>query len=198
MKTIETDSSGTRSLLQDVTAQRADAFEQLFKRYRSLLEGVVRKRLDRRLLSRVDALDVVQETHVQALKRIDDYLVRRPMPFRLWLIKTACEQIRRVERLHLETAKRAVDRELPLPERSSLQLAMRELSSPSGPMQRRETAARVNSALAELSEQDREIILLRHFEDLSCSEVAVLLEISSEAARKRYRRALLHLQKYLS
>ncbi len=198
MKRVENDSDETVRLLGKVAEGHAEAFALLFERHRAVLERVVRKRLDPRLLVRADASDVLQETQLEAFKRLDDYLVKRPMPFRLWLLKTTCEQIRRVQRRHLETAKRSVDRQLPLPEDSSLRLAVVGEDTPSGPAKRREVAIDVRAALARLSEHDREIVMLRNFEQLSNSEVVGLLEITPEAARKRLRRALLRLQGFLS
>jgi RNA polymerase sigma-70 factor (ECF subfamily) len=196
MRPVQTDSEETVRLLGQLAERRGEVFPELFERHRRLLEGVIRKRLDARLLARADSSDVLQETQLEAYSRIDDYLDRRPMPFRLWLLKNAYEQIRRVERQHLEAAKRTVDRQLPLPEKSTLRLAVSG-DTPSSPAQRSEVAARVRTALAKLSEQDRELVMLRNFEDLSNNDVAILFEISPDAARKRYRRALLRLQDLL-
>ncbi len=198
MKRTENDSEETLRLLGKLAEGHAEAFVLLFERHRTFLQRVIQKRLDPRLLVRADSSDVLQETQLETFRRFDDYLQRRPMPFRLWLLKTACEQIRRVERRHLETAKRSVDRQLPLPENSSLRLVAGGADTPSGPVKRREMAVRVRAASTRLSPQDREIVMLRNFEDLSNCAVAGLLEITPEAARKRYRRALLRLQKHLN
>jgi len=197
MTVAEHDSDETLRLLGEVADGEWDAFVLLFERYRPLVQGVVRKRLDSRLVARVDSSDLLQETQIAALRRMEDYLQRRPMPFRLWILKTAYEQIRRVERRHLEAAKRAVDRQLPLPDQSSLRLAAGQYDSPSGPVRRRELATRVRTALACLSESDREIVMLRNFDNLTNAEAASILEITPDTARKRYRRALLRLQKHL-
>jgi RNA polymerase sigma-70 factor (ECF subfamily) len=160
----------------------------------------VRRRLNPKLLRRIDPSDIVQETHLEAVRRRDDYLERRPMPFSLWLLKTAHQRLLAVERDHLRRAKRAIERELPLPEESTMALAQQLASggsSPSRQLQRQEAASHIRRTLAQLSETSREIILLRNFEGLSNSEASQLLEISEEAAKKRYTRAVLQLQRLL-
>lgn len=64
-------------------------------------------------------------------------------------------------------------------------------------MQDRELADRVSRAVARLADNDREILLLRHAEDLPFEEIACLLDIEPAAARKRFGRALIRLQKVL-
>jgi RNA polymerase sigma-70 factor (ECF subfamily) len=122
------------------------------------------------------------------------------MPFRLWLRKTAQERLLVVRRQHLEAGRRAVNREVPLPERSSLLLARGLLASstPNRQLDRQELARRVRQAVARLSEADREIVLLRAFEGLSNQEVACVLDLDAATASKRHGRALLRLQKLLA
>jgi RNA polymerase sigma-70 factor, ECF subfamily len=195
------DSEETRRLLAQVDAGDREAFERLFGQFRGELRRFIELRLDARLRTRVDASDVVQETHLEVLGRLPDYLVRRPMPFRLWLRKTAYERLLKLRRRHVDAARRAVDRELPLPDRSSLLLAQQLIaggSSPSQKLSRRELARRVGQALAGLSGTDREILLLRNFESLSYEEIGCLLDIDAVTARKRYGRALLRLRQVLS
>ncbi len=176
------------------------AFEQLLERHRPRLVASVRRRLNPKLIRRLDPSDVVQETHLEVLRRRDDYLRRRPMPFGLWLLKTAHQRLQKIERDHLRRAKRAIDCELPLPDASSLALATRlvsHLPSASWRLQREEAARRVRHALALLTETSREIILLRNFEGLSNAEASQLLEIPAATAKKRYTRAVLQLHELL-
>jgi RNA polymerase sigma-70 factor (ECF subfamily) len=101
-----------------------------------------------------------------------------------------------MQRFHMTAERRSVRREVPLPERSSLELAQRLIaggSTPSQQLGRRELAQRVREVLAELTEIDREIVLLRNFEGLSNNDVAALLDIKPDAAKKRYTRALMRL-----
>jgi len=103
MAQVSPDSSETTRLLEQVRDGDRDAFEKLFARHRPYLRQVVSLRLDPKLRARVDASDVVQETHLEAVRRLPDYLKRRPMPFRLWLRKTAYERLLMIERHHRDS-----------------------------------------------------------------------------------------------
>jgi RNA polymerase sigma-70 factor (ECF subfamily) len=177
-----------------------DAFDRLFDRHRPALREVVARRLDPRLMPRVDISDVVQEAQLEAFNRLDDYLRRRPMPFRLWLLKTTHERLLKVERFHLNTAKRSLYREVPLSDHSSLDLARQLIADGTAPgdrASRHELARQMRVALGRLSERDREVIMLRNFDCLSTHEVSCILEISPDATKKRYIRALLRMQRVL-
>jgi RNA polymerase sigma-70 factor, ECF subfamily len=200
MATEAADSSETQRLLDRVRAGDRRAFDELFTRHRPYLRQVIGLRLDPQLRPRVDPSDVVQETQLEAFRRLPDYLERQPMPFRLWLRKTACERLLMTQRRHVGAARRSVQREVAIPEESSLQLAYQLLArspSPSQRLARRELAQQVRQALAELSETDREILLMRNLESLSNQEVAQVLQIDPAAASQRYGRALLRLRKLL-
>jgi RNA polymerase sigma-70 factor (ECF subfamily) len=194
------DSPETDRLLRQAHAGDCRAFEQLFARYRPYLRQVVALRLDPRLRPRVDPSDVVQETQLEVFRRLGELLERRPMPFRVWLRKTACERVLKLHERHLGAARRSLHREVPLPERSSLLLARRlaARSTPSQRLARREVARLVGQALARLAEGDREVLLMREFEGLSYEEVGCALGVDPAAARKRYGRALLRLQQALA
>lgn len=199
MPDFEPDSSATRRLLSDVAAGDDSAFENLFSRNRRWLYRFVELRFDRRLRARVDPDDVVQETQLEAFRRLDDYLRRRPMPFRLWLQKTAYERLSKARRRHVRAARRSIMREMPLPDRSSRVLLAHLLGKPepSQGLSHQELIRRVGEAVGQLGELDREILVMRSYEGLSYDEVAVILEIEPAAARKRYGRALLRLRKTL-
>ena len=182
MPQVSPDSSETTRLLEQVRDGDRDAFEKLFARHRPYLRQVVSLRLDPKLRARVDASDVVQETHLEAVRRLPDYLERRPMPFRLWLRKTAYERLLMIERHHVDAQRRAVGREVALPDRSSLQLFGQLLaagSTPSQQLSRAELARRVRQAVACLADIDKEILLMRNLEGLSNHEVAQVLEITN-------------------
>jgi RNA polymerase sigma-70 factor (ECF subfamily) len=201
MDELTPDSAETQSLLRQVQAGDRRAFEQLFARHQSDLRQFVALRLDPKLRARLDPSDVVQETQLEVFQRLGDFLERRPMPFRLWLRKTAYERLLKLRRRHLGADKRAVDREVRLPDRSSLLLAQQLLaagSTPSQHLSRREIARCVGQAVAQLPETDREILLMRNFEGLSYQEISCLLDLDAAAARKRYGRALLRLRQLLA
>jgi RNA polymerase sigma-70 factor (ECF subfamily) len=194
------DDADTRELLQQLRRGDPQARERLFNRHRDYLRQVIELRMDRKLRGRVDASDVVQETLLEATRRLDDYLQREAMPFRLWLRLTAQERLLVLRRRHVEADCRAVERELALPSRSSVFLAQALLGgaeSPSRQATQRETARQVRRAMAELPAEDGEVILLRNFEGLSNQEAAQVLGIEPAAASKRYGRALLRLRQLL-
>jgi RNA polymerase sigma-70 factor (ECF subfamily) len=195
------DSPETQDLLGRARAGDRGAFEQLFARHRAYLRQVVDLRLPPQLRARIDASDIVQEAQLEAFRRLDDFLERRPMSFRLWLRKTACERLLKARRHYLEAARRDVEREIRLDGPSSLFLAERLLGrepTPSQDLARHERIRRVQQALARLADADLEIVLMRNLEALSYQEIATVLEIEPAAARKRYGRALLRLQRLLS
>jgi RNA polymerase sigma-70 factor (ECF subfamily) len=201
MDVADDDSADTRRLLDRVRAGDATAFGELFARHRPGLVEFLRNHFDPRLKARADPSDVVQETQMEAYRRLADYLARRPMSFRVWLHKTAYDRLGMLRRRHLGAGRRAVGREAALPEASSDGLA-RKLAgrgtSPSREAERAERAAVVRRALARLPADDREILLMRTYEELPYGEIAVLLDVTPAAARQRHGRALVRLSRLLS
>jgi RNA polymerase sigma-70 factor, ECF subfamily len=194
------DSQETVGLLRQAVAGDRRAFEELFARYRPFLHQVVTIRLDPLLRRRVDPSDVVQETQLEAFRRLDDFLERQPMPFRVWLRRTAIERLLKLREHHVESARRSLRREVWLPDGSSQALGRQLLaagSTPSRQLSRREIAHSVAQAMGRLVEADHEILLMRHFEGLSYDDIGAALEVAPATARKRYGRALLRLQKLL-
>jgi RNA polymerase sigma-70 factor (ECF subfamily) len=187
-------------LLEQVRAGDRQALDRLLALHRGFLRNLIDLRLDRKMRARVDASDIVQEAQLEAARRIDDFLQRRPMPFHLWLQKTAYENLLRIRRQHVEAACRSVENEAPLPEESSILLAHQLLGggpTPSQELREQELARQLRQAVARLSEEDREILLLRSFEGLTNEEAGQVLGIEAGAASKRYTRCLLRLRKLL-
>jgi RNA polymerase sigma-70 factor (ECF subfamily) len=200
MPEVKPDSAQTCRLLEDVRRGDRRALERLLARYRPDMEAFVAFHLDARLRARVDPSDLVQEAQLDLAQRMGDFLQRRPMPFHLWVRRTAYLRLLNLRR-DQRRARRCVDREVPLPERSSLLLAgslVCGAPSPSQLAQAREFAERVSRAVAELAEADHEVLLLRHAQELAYEEIAHLLDIEPAAARKRYGRALIRLHKVLT
>jgi RNA polymerase sigma-70 factor, ECF subfamily len=201
MRGTSPDSAATRRLLHLAEAGDRQAFEELFARHRPSLVQAVELRLDARLRARLDPSDVIQETHLEAFRRLPDYLQRRPMPFRLWLRQTAQERLHMMSRHHLGAARRMAGRERAVPDRSSLLLAQQLVAAGPTPLQRlvvEEAARKVRQALDQLAEADRDVLIMRNLEGLSNLEVAQLLQLTPTAASQRYGRALLRLQKALA
>jgi RNA polymerase sigma-70 factor (ECF subfamily) len=201
MDSATPDSTETRRLLDRAESGDRAAFELLFARHRPELRRFVARRLDARLRARVDPSDVVQETQLAAYRRLNDFLRRAPMPFHVWVRRTAYEQLLALRRQHLGADKRDVGREVALPDRSSLLLAQRlvgKSSTPSRQLERRELARQVRQILLKLPDEDRELLFLRTFEGLPYAEAADILGIEPAAARKRHGRALLKLHALLT
>ncbi len=132
-----------------------------------------------------------------ASRRLDDYLLTRPLPFFAWLRQLAWDRLVDLHRRHVRAERRTVTREegpaMELSDESALHLAERLIgsgTSPSGHLMREELRDRVRSALARLSEGEREVLVMRHLEQLSTAEVASVLGISEGAVKVRLLRAL--------
>ena len=173
------------------------ARQQLLVQYRQRLRQMIAVRLDRRLAARIDPSDVVQETLAEAAQQLAAYLRDRPLPFYPWLRQLAWKRLAALYRRHIQAGKRSVCREEqggpPLPEESALDLAGRLLargSSPSARLRRDELRGRVRAALARQPDGDREVLLLRHLEQLATPEIAAVLGITEGAVYTRHLRAL--------
>ena len=191
----------TRALLERLGNGEAEAGDQLLCQHRDELWRQIDLRLDRRLRRRVDPSDVVQEAQLEALRRLPDYLRRRPMPFRLWLRKIAHERLIMTHRRHAVAGCRSVGRDIALPVPSSAVLGQQLLargSSPSHALRCQELAGRVRRAVAELSDAEREMVLMRNFEQLTNQQAAAVLGIDPATASQRYGRALIRLRAILA
>ncbi len=200
MDCVGSDSTDTLGLLTQIQGGRSEAVDRLLARYRDYLRGIIDVRMDPRLRSRVDVSDVVQETQLEVAQRLPDFLKRRPMPFRLWLRKTAMERLLREREQHVTAKRRTVTREVPLPFRSSMQLAARMLgkvSTPSERASRRELVQGVRGAIAQLPDIEREIVLMMDFENLTSREAAAVLGFDASTVRRRHGRALIRLHQLL-
>jgi RNA polymerase sigma-70 factor (ECF subfamily) len=179
----------------------ASACQQLLLMHQQRLRHMVAVRLDRRLAARIDPSDVVQEALADAAQKLPAYLRERPLPFYPWLRRLAWERLVKLHQRHL-AGKRSVRREeqWPLPEESALELAQRLLAdgtSPSNQALRAELRARVQAALAQLAERDREVLVLRYLEQLSTQEIAAVVGSTPAAIKVRHLRALERLRALL-
>jgi RNA polymerase sigma-70 factor (ECF subfamily) len=195
------ESEKTEKLLADARKGDESAVNRLFDRHRKAVHRMVRLRLDQRIQPRVDVSDVVQDVLIEASRRLKDYLAEPAMPFHLWVRQIAKDRIIDAHRRHRVSAKRSVDREQRLPlasgDRSSVRLAAQlcdEGLTPAAAATQQELARRVEQAIGQLSEQDCEIVVMRHYEQLSNSEVAQALGVTEPAASMRYLRAIRRLR----
>src|SRR5437763_16131282 len=192
----------TQELLSQARAGRPEAVERLLTAHREPLRRMIGMRLDPALAARVDASDIVQEVLLEAHRRLDDYLRNPAMPFQLWLRHIAKDHVIDAHRRHRQAQRRSLDREQPLvpaalADHSSFELAGQILDqelTPATAAIRHELQRRLDAAVAELGEDDREVILLRHGDQLSNQEVAAALGLSEAAASMRYLRAVRRLR----
>lgn len=194
------DNPDTVQLLERIGQGDRSATELLMQRHRELLRQYIELRLEPGLRQRVDPSDVVQEAQIEIIRRLDDFLVRNPMPFHVWIRKTAWQNLARLRRYHLQTEGRNQLREVRLPDSISLLLIRSFGAGPGQPLDelvRRELTMRVQEAVNELSEIDREILLLRAWEGLDNQSVATVLDLDPGTTSKRYARALLRLRQAL-
>jgi RNA polymerase sigma-70 factor (ECF subfamily) len=195
--------SETHELIDRAGQGNEAARRQLLERYRDYLKRMVAVRLDRRLAARIDPSDVVQETLVEAARRLDDYLRDRPLPFYGWLRGLAGERVIDTHRRHVTAQRRSValeHRELDLPDASADKLVRRLFAadtSPSNHLMRQERHERLKAALASLPPRDREVVVMRHLEQLSTAEIAAMLEISEPAVKSRLLRALIRMREQM-
>lgn len=191
----------TIELLHGAQRGEREAVEQLMDRHRDSLHRMVRCRLNPGVGARVDASDIVQEALLTASRRLSEYLQNPRMPFHAWLRQLARDRLADAYR-HELADKRNVAREQgrPTDDASSLnpmaQLRDAELT-PAAMLLRKEFARRFHEALEQLSDEAKEIILMRHSEQLTNSQAAELLGISEPAAGMRYLRALRQLKSIL-
>jgi RNA polymerase sigma-70 factor (ECF subfamily) len=181
------------------------ALAELYDRHREKLRRMVQIRIDPRLKGRVAPSDVLQEAYIDALKRFPHYFEKDGQPFFGWLRLIVAQRLADLHREHLAAKKRDVRHELPFGHPNGAQgsaaclasCVAGALTSPSGAAARNEDVARLEASLLELDGVDREILLLRHFEELSNAETAAVLGLQAPAASKRYVRALARLRQIM-
>lgn len=199
------DESGSERLLDRLKRGDLEAVTELFTRHRDRLRRMIDIRLDGRLRGRIDASDVIQEAHLEIATRLADYLADPKLPPFLWLRLVVGERLAKLHRTHLGTQMRDASREVSLfrealPAASSAALAAHLLGKHTSPTQaaiRAERLLRLQDAINSLDPIDREILSLRHFEELTRAEAAQALGIEEAAAAKRYVRAFKRLKDLL-
>ena len=192
-------------LLRRATAGDQRALADLFARYRDRLRKMVRLRLDRRMAGRVDTSDVLQDAYLDVARRFPEFAAAPAVPFYLWLRALTGQRLIDLHRHHLGAKMRDAGQEVSiyrgaLPQASSASLAQQLLAGLTSPTQaaiRAEMQVRLQEALNSMDALDREVVVLRHFEELSNVETAEVLGIETSAASKRYIRAIRRLKAIL-
>jgi RNA polymerase sigma-70 factor (ECF subfamily) len=200
------DPDGSDELLRRVGAGDRQAMAELYARNRDRLRRMVRLRLDRRLRGRLDPSDVLQEAHLEAVRRAGEYAADPAMPAFLWIRFITGQRLAALHRRHLGAKMRDAGQEISLhrgavPQATSASLAemlLGRLTSPTLAARRAEMQLRLQEVLNGLDTMDREVLALRHFEELSNAEAAAVLGLSPTAACNRYVRALKRLKVILA
>jgi RNA polymerase sigma-70 factor (ECF subfamily) len=203
---MDNNSTDTVALIERARAGDRAALDEIFTRHRSRLRRMVEMRLDWRLHARLDASDVIQEAYLEIAGRLDEYLKNPGLPLFLWMRLVVGERLLKLHRHHLGAQMRDAGREVSLyrealPAASSAALAAQLLGKQTSPTQavlRAERMLRVQEAINALDAMDREVLSLRHFEELTRLETAQVLGIEEGTAAKRYIRALKRLKTVLA
>jgi RNA polymerase sigma-70 factor (ECF subfamily) len=195
----------TDDFLRRAKAGDAAALGALFAHYRDRLRKMVRLRLDRRVAGRVDPSDVLQEAYLDVARRFPEYAAAPAVPFYIWLRELTGQRLIDLHRQHLGAKMRDAGQEVSLyrgalPQASSVSLAKQLLTGLTSPTQaavRAEMQLQLQDALNNMDPMDREVVVLRHFEELNNIETAAVLGIEPSAASKRYLRAIRRLKAIL-
>lgn len=180
------------------------AFADLFSCYRQQLKRMLEFRMDRRIRRREDASDILQEVYIDAHQRMKHYLKKPELSFYVWLRQLTKQRLIDIHRRHLDAEKRDVKQEVFRTRgdtsATSVSIArhlVAQLASPSQVAMRDEMVTQIEEGLNNLEVVDREILALRHFEELRNNEVAEVLGISEAGASNRYVRALTRLREIM-
>jgi RNA polymerase sigma-70 factor (ECF subfamily) len=200
-----TDAFDLDQLTERLRAGDAAAAGELFAAYRDRLKKMVRLRLDHRLRRRIDDSDVLQEAFLDIRKKADEFAARG-MPAYLWMRLITAERLLVLHRHHLGAQMRDAGQEVSIHRGGPLaatthslaNLLLGRLTSPTQAAIRAERQLRLQEALNGMHPIDREILALRHFEELSNAESAAVLGLTKQAASNRYIRALKRLKEILS
>ena len=180
-----------------------EAVAELFGQYQNSLERMIQVRLDKRLCGRIDPSDVLQEVFLEVSRRVSRYLAQPSVPAVVWLRQVTSQVLVNLHRFHLGAAMRttqhevSIDGNLNLSAEGLAQQFAAHHTSPSQAAMREETLRELHDALATMEPIDREILTLRHFEELNNSDVARILGLQKSAASNRYVRALARLKQGL-
>ena len=185
------DSDDTTALLDGVADGDPNALDRLLRLHRPYLKRIVQVRMEPALKARVDESDVVQEAQIVIARRINNFVKNRTTSFRLWVRRKVLDQLIEQQRRHIGAEKRSLLNEQHISNVSSMAIARKLLSNtPSKILSQIELREQVYRLIEQLGEKHREMLVLRHAEELSNKEVADLLGIDPNTARQRYGRAV--------
>ena len=202
---MSSNSATEEQLIERLREGDENALVELISIYRPRLKRMIEFRLDRRLRGRVDPSDVFQEAYLDATKRVTHFVEKPELPFLVWLRQITLQRMIEFHRRHIQVKKRDARAERSLDRGNlgygtSVSLASQlvgQLTSPSQLLMRVELMQQVEESLDSMDPVDREVLALRHFEELSNNEVAEILGITKAGASNRYVRALARLRTIL-
>lgn len=200
------ESASNELLVERLRRGDPQALASLFSLHRERLKRIVQLRMDRRLQGRTDPSDIIQEVYIDAHQRVRHYLEKPQMPFFLWLREVTMQRLVDVHRRHLEAQMRDAKREVSIhrdefstvSSASMAEQLVGHLTSPSQRVAQAELIEYVEAALERMAPIDREVLALRHFEELTNNDIAQVLGITKAAASNRYVRALARLRTALA
>jgi RNA polymerase sigma-70 factor (ECF subfamily) len=200
------DADNTLQLLDLARDGDQHAVDRVLARHRAAVRRMIQLRMDPELGRRIDASDIVQDVLIEAHRRLNKYLRNPVIPFHLWLRQMAKDRLIDAHRRHRVAARRSLDREQPLDVRLPRDQSTRNLAiqlcdqqlTPAAAATWQELKRRFEQACRSLEPQDQEIVMMRHFEQLSNSETALALDLSPQAASMRYLRAIRRLRELLA
>ena len=182
---MSSESNSTSSVYARATLGR------LLDEHRPKLLAMLQRRIDPALNARVDPDDILNDAFMVARRRWSDFQAGTMTPY-AWLYRLALDQLIEAWR-NASRGRRDVRKEMPWPDGTSIQLGLGLVSpgtSPSAALARDELREQVRQVMGLLKEKDREILWMRHVEDLTHPEIAAVLGITEEAAQQRYHRAV--------
>lgn len=191
-----------QTLTEQLRAGDNEPLAKLFEHYREPLKRMLRFRMDHRMRGRVDESDVLQETYLDVAQQVEAFREHHEMPLVVWLRLMTQQRMIDLHRRHLGAQMRNAANEISINRAdphagTSACIAARlvgDLTSPSQQAQRGERLRQLEDALASMNPVDREVLALRHFEELNNNEVAEILGLQKSAASNRYVRALKRLK----
>ena len=197
--------STVTALLDRYQQGEEDVVHELFTKTRARLRKMIFVRMDPRIAARVDPSDVVQDTLIEATKRLPEFARDRPIPFHAWIRRLGWEKMLQIHRMHIRSQKRSVTREqkdeMQLKDESVLafvECLFSDQQDPAERIVRSELISRMRRAIAQLSQNDQEILTLRFLEELTTEESAEILQISIAAVKTRTFRAVSRLNQILN
>jgi RNA polymerase sigma-70 factor (ECF subfamily) len=191
------------SLITLAASGDLNAFEQLVMLHGDRLKTMITARMDQRLARYMETSDVTQEVNIEILKRLPEYLGRSHLPYFVWVRLLAKQKLVELARRYIHTQARDVRREQPMhgvfPDSSNILTGYfyDRIESPSSIVRKLELRELLVQVIESLPETDREILLLRHVEQLTTPEAAAELQISENTCRQRHLRALKRLKELL-